>query len=71
MEYAAVITLLTSNYKYIMQQKQILPKQLLERKLTINESKTENFVIKRCTCTRSCDCKWKTCKLLDTTRHRK
>ena len=61
MEYADDISFLTTDINTIEHTKLILPEKLLARNLHINETKTEQYTIKR-----DGDNDWKRCKLLGT-----
>ena len=60
LEYADDISKITSNKETVTRVKKDLPIKLAKRDLTINETKTENYIISR----QNCDNTWKKCKLL-------
>ena len=60
LEYADDISKITSNKETLTRVKKDLPIKLAKRDLTINETKTENYIISR----QNCDNVWKECKLL-------
>ena len=60
-EYADDISKITSNYSSIQYLKYHLPQQLQKRDLTINKTKTEEYII---TQKKKCDNGWRSCKLL-------
>ena len=60
-EYADDMSKITSSYSEVQNLKNHLPRQLKQRDLTINETKTEEYTI---TNNKNCDNLWKSCKLL-------
>ena len=58
-EYADDISKITSNYSSVQFFKYHLPQQLQKRDLTINKTKTEEYII---TQRKKCDNRWRSCK---------